>query len=109
MLFFQGYRSGRREVQYTSLKTAKFATDTVNGTGDKIKTLEFSVLGYNKEPAAFHGDSGSLVFRMIDETVVGMVIAGWENNDIAYFTRMDDLRRDILETTGGIDMRMYAP
>jgi hypothetical protein len=53
------------------------------------------------------GDSGSLLCTP-DGEVVGMVIAGYENNCIAWFTRIDDLTEDIKEQSHAKDIRMWG-
>lgn len=36
-----------------------------------------------------------------------MLVAGTEFNKIVYFTRIDDLREDIMKCTGAKDFRVY--
>lgn len=109
-LEFQGYRSGRERLEWSRLKTARISTTIIDGKEEAIKTLEFSVTTqYFHDHLASLGDSGSLLFPLGETTVVGMIVAGAQINDIAFFTRTDDLRDDILEQTGGTDIRMYGP
>jgi hypothetical protein len=74
---------------------------------EEPKSLEYSVCGNDSSPPATFGDSGSLLFRSIGQDVVGMIFAGAEINKIAYFTRIDDLREDIMKQTGAKDFRMH--
>ena len=107
-LEFQGYRSGRERLEWSWLKTARISTTIIDGKEEAIKTLEFSVTTqYFHDHLASLGDSGSLLFPLGETTVVGMIVAGAQINDIAFFTRIDDLRDDILEQTGGTGIRMY--
>ncbi|KAJ5085094.1 hypothetical protein N7532_009865 [Penicillium argentinense] len=105
-LQFQGYRSGRRQVLYSGLKVAKIRPKS-EGETEEPKSLQYSVCGNDSSPPATFGDSGSLLFRSIGQDVVGMIFAGAEINKIAYFTRIDDLREDIMKQTRAKDFRMH--
>lgn len=109
-LEFLGYCSGRHVVQFNALRVAWVSRKIVNGKEEKFNTLEYSITGIpgTNSHAALHGDSGSLLFDPGENLVVGMLFAGAKTNQIAYFTRIDELREDILRHTGGADMRMYG-
>jgi len=71
-------------------------------------TLEYSVVGIGNKAAVVHGDSGSLLYQPGTNEVLGMVIAGFENQQIARFTRIDALVKDITEHTGATDIRILG-
>ncbi|KAJ5681432.1 uncharacterized protein N7477_001372 [Penicillium maclennaniae] len=98
-LEFQGYRSGRNTVMYNGLKIAKID----NGQ----HTLKYSITQATGGHAAMAGDSGSLLCTPNGE-VVGMIIAGLDHNLIAWFTRIDDLIKDIKKKSGAKDIRMWG-
>lgn len=98
-LEFQGYRSGRNTVLYNGLKTAEIE--------DGVETLEYSIAALNQsKPALAPGDSGSLLCTFAGR-VVGMIIAGYENNQIGRFMRIDDLVNDIMEQSGAKGIRLW--
>lgn len=98
-LEFQGYQSGLNTVRYNGLQVAEI---------EKGKcTLEYSITAYYKDGHAMApDDSGSLLCTITGE-VIGMIIAGYEHNRIARFTRIDDLTNDIMEQSGAKDIRMW--
>lgn len=110
---YQGYRSGRRQGMYNGLRSAQIRP----GSGE-VKSLEWSICGIVKksdesfepfEPFALHGDSGSLIFLAEPPyEVLGMLFAGTDVDNFAYYTCVDDLQNDILKQTGGEKMRMYG-
>lgn len=97
---FQGYQSGRNDVRYSGLQVAEIEEGRY--------TLEYSITEYAEDRhAALTGDSGSLLRTPLGE-VVGMIIAGFDHNPIARFTRIDDLTKDIMEQSGAKDIRMWC-
>lgn len=90
---------------YSPLQVAK-----IDPHDEKFKSLEWSICGIagDSDPPAVQGDSGSLIFRTVQRDVVGMLTTGWVFNKVAYFTRIDDLSRDILSRTEAKDIRMYG-
>jgi hypothetical protein len=98
-LEFQGYESGRSKVMFNRLQTAEIE--------DGVTTLEYSVAALSQSNFAFTpGDSGSLLCTFCG-TVVGMIIDGYEYNQIGRFTRIDDLVNDIMEQSGAKDIRLW--
>lgn len=71
-------------------------------------TLEYSIVRFTEDGhAAMKGDSGSLLCTPTGE-VVGMIIAGYDHNRITWFTRIDDLTKEIKEQSGAKDIRMWG-
>lgn len=86
--------------RYNGLRVAKIK--------DGKCTLEYSIVGREDWHTATRGDIGSLLCSPSSlASVVGMIIDGYEYNDIALFTRIDELVEDIKEQSGANDVRMW--
>jgi hypothetical protein len=106
-LFIQGYRSGRSSGRYNALATAYMADERYR-SGKEVVTIEHSIVGESGDLFSQTGDSGSFVFTA-DWSMVGMVWGGHKDQQVTYFTHVDDLVADMKVLTGAEDVRISPP
>jgi hypothetical protein len=106
-LFIQGYRSVRSSDLFNALATAHMDGETYR-SGKELVTIEHSIVGKSGDLFSQTGDSGSFVFTA-DWSMVVIVWGGQKDQQVTYFTHVDDLVADIKELTGAEDVRISPP
>ncbi|KAL4904249.1 hypothetical protein BDW74DRAFT_178831 [Aspergillus multicolor] len=102
-LFKLGCATGSTWGFYNGLRTAMIGREHT----EEAITMEHTVV-YNREGRGVSyakGDDGALVYSYIG-LVVGMLVGGQSNGDIAYFSDIHDVLDHIQEVTGVEEVRM---
>ena len=100
-----GRATGYTQGEYSSVRHALISKHMVNDQETQRITFEHTVTSPPKDPFSLPGDSGALVFNFPCR-VVGMVIGGAEMGGFTFITHIDDLFRDIKDTTGASEVRL---
>lgn len=109
-IFFHGYRSRTSVGYYHGLHFVRLHATGGNGqSGEKIQTIEYCINGleYGGGSVAQLGDSGSVIVDVTTRKILGMLFAGLEYNDVAFFMRVNDLVQDIKSQSCAADFRIY--